>query len=135
LRESKKRRDAMKTIHTYFLGIMMFLIMAGLLSPTPECFAETCDQWVAQVVSVQGHVEARTKGEIRWQPVKPQDVYCRGDMIRVMEKSRAAVVLVNGVVLRLDQNSTLTFNGIEKEQTSLIELFKGVAHFFSRWPQ
>ena len=125
----------MKTAQTYFFSILMCLIMAALLSPTPDCFADVCDQWVAQVVSVQGHVEARTKGETVWHSVKTQDVYCRGDMIRVMEESRAAVVLVNGVVLRLDQNSTLTFNGIEKEQTSLIELFKGVAHFFSRWPR
>jgi tetratricopeptide (TPR) repeat protein len=56
-------------------------------------------------------------------------------MIRVMSQGRAAVILVNGVVLRIDQNTTLIFNGVEEEKTSLIDVLKGVVNFFSRWPR
>ena len=50
---------------------------------------------------------------------------------RLLEKSRAAIVLVNGVILRLDQNTTITFKEKEKEM-SLIEILKGVVNSFSR---
>jgi tetratricopeptide (TPR) repeat protein len=52
-----------------------------------------------------------------------------------MERSRSSILLVTGGIIRLDENTTLTFNGVEKEKTSLIELIRGIAHFFSRWPR
>ena len=66
--------------------------------------------------------------------MKLNDTYCPGDMIRVGSKSRAAIILPNEVLLRVDQDTTLTFNGIEKQGTSLIDLLKGAIHFFSRIP-
>ncbi len=104
--------------------------MIALLFPC-LVLAGTCEQWVAKIVSIQGSVQARSVGEEIWRPAKLNDTYCSGDMIRVLERSRAAVALVNTPVLRLDQNTTITFNGI-KEETSLLELIKGVGHFFSR---
>jgi Tfp pilus assembly protein PilF/predicted porin len=68
-------------------------------------------------------------------PVHLSDTYHIGDMIRVREHSRAAVVLCNGATLRLDQNSAITFSSFEKKQTLLIRLLKGAAHFFSRIPR
>jgi len=63
------------------------------------------------------------------------DTCCIGDIIRVQQHSRAAVVLCNGATLRLDQNSTITFSSLEKKQTILLRLLKGAAHFFSRIPR
>jgi tetratricopeptide (TPR) repeat protein len=71
-------------------------------------------------------------GETEWQPVKLNDTYCPGDVIRVEERGRADVALVNQPVLRLDQNTTITLGGVKEERTSLVELAKGAAHFFSR---
>jgi tetratricopeptide (TPR) repeat protein len=75
-------------------------------------------------------------GETEWQPVELNDTYCPGDVIRVQERSRADVALVNQPVnqpvLRLDQNTTITLGGVKEARTSVIELAKGAAHFFSR---
>jgi Tfp pilus assembly protein PilF len=56
-------------------------------------------------------------------------------MIRVKEYSRALIVLANETTIRLDQNTTTTIIGFDKEETFLIELVKGVMHFFSRSPK
>jgi len=117
------------------------LIPAIFISIVAECLlssavaAERCDEWVAKVVSVQGSVQARRVGETEWTPVEPNDTYCPGDMIRVGERSRAAVILRNENILRLDQKTTITFTGLEREQTFLLDLLTGAVHFFSRIPR
>ncbi len=95
-------------------------------------FAESCEQWVAKAVSVQGNIEARRVGETRWQPVKLNDTYCPGDKIRVNERSRAALSLVNQPLLRLDQNTAITLGGVKQKKTSVVELARGAVYFFSR---
>jgi tetratricopeptide (TPR) repeat protein len=97
--------------------------------------AETCEQWVAKVVSVQGTVEAQRAGETQWQPVKLHDTYCPGDMLRVQERSRADVTLLNQSVLRLNANTMITLEAVKEERTSVVDLLKGAAHFFSRGPR
>jgi len=87
------------------------------------------------VASVQGTVEARKAGEALWQAVRLDDTYCAGDSIRVGESSRADLALVNQPVLRLDQNTTITFGGVKEEGASLVELLKGALYFFSRVPR
>jgi tetratricopeptide (TPR) repeat protein len=98
-------------------------------------FAQTCEKPVAQVTSVQGTVEARRAGAAQWQAVKLHDTYCPGDMLRVQDNSRADVVLANESVLRLSANTSITLEGVQEEQTSVISLVKGLAHFFSRRPR
>jgi ferric-dicitrate binding protein FerR (iron transport regulator) len=97
--------------------------------------AERCEPAVGKVVSIQGSVQALLAGETKWIPVRLNDTFCQGDMIRVLERGRAAVVLPNEAILRLDQKTTITFNGIEKERTSLIGMLRGAIHFFSRTPR
>jgi tetratricopeptide (TPR) repeat protein len=74
-------------------------------------------------------------GETRWQPVKLNDTYCPGDVIRVNDNSRADLALINQPVIRLDQNTTITLGELKEERTFLIALLKGAAHFFSRAPR
>jgi tetratricopeptide (TPR) repeat protein len=120
-------------------AILCILIsLASLFMGFPATFAragETCDEWVAKVVSVQGVVQTRKAGEAEWVPVNLNDTYCPGDIIRVLELSRAAVVLPNESTLRLDQNTTITFVEPEKEQPLLLKLLSGAAHFLSRIPR
>ncbi len=101
------------------------------VSPT----AITCDPWVARMVSVQGNVEVRRANQTQWQPAHLNDTYCSGDRIQVGERSRANVALVNQPIIRLDQNTTITFGGVREERTSLIELLRGALYFFSRLPR
>jgi tetratricopeptide (TPR) repeat protein len=126
----------MKQIRSVFLPyIVCGSLLALLLYPGVSPAATTCEPWVAKMVSVQGNVEARRAGQAQWQPAQLNDTYCAGDRIQVGDKSRADVALVNQPVLRLDQNSTITFGGVKEERTSLIDLVRGAAHFFSRLPR
>jgi hypothetical protein len=130
-----KKREAMRQVQARLLITALVIgIFPGFLS-TDAGFAETCEEWVAKIVSVQGSVQARRAGETEWVPVKLYNTYCPGDMIRVQERSRAAVILPNESILRLDQKTTITFMGVEKERTSLLDLLIGVVHFFSRVPR
>ena len=74
-------------------------------------------------------------GETQWQPVKLNDTFRHGDTIRVLERSRADVSLLDQSVLRLNANTTITFKGVKEERTGLLELLRGAAHFLSRGPR
>jgi tetratricopeptide (TPR) repeat protein len=117
--------------------ILISALLISILTAYPPGIRaeEQRDEWVGKIVSVQGKVEVRKISETLWKPVRLNDTYCIGDMIRVQENSRAALVLYNGATLRLDQNSVITFMDVEKKQTLLIRLLKGAAHFFSRIPR
>jgi len=116
---------------------LMAILCASLCSlcPSLSLGATGCDPWVAKMVSVQGNVEVRRAGQTTWQPARLNDTYCAADRIQVGERSRADVALVNQPVLRLDQDTTITFGGMRQERTSIIELVKGALYFFSRLPR
>jgi len=116
-------------IQTIFISILV-----SYISPSAEA-GETCEKWVAKVVSAQSGVQVRRVSETEWIPVKLDDTICLGDMIRVQERSRAAIFLSNETILRLDQKTTITFSGLEKERTFLLDLLRGAVHFFSRIPR
>ena len=126
-----ERGSTMKRTRSYFLGFLLSFIMVALLCPCPSV-AQTPEQWVAKVVSVQGTVQAKRVSETQWQAVKLNDTYGAGDTIRVLDRSRADLALANRPLLRLDQGTTITLRGVKEEKTSIVELVKGAAHFFSR---
>ena len=95
----------------YFVHLLSITLLAVFLSPGAAP-AQTCEPWVAKVVSVQGTVEAQRLGEPQWQPAKFHDTYCPGDTIRVQERSRADLALMNQSVLRLNANTTITLEGV-----------------------
>jgi Tfp pilus assembly protein PilF len=117
----------------FFVSSVMFILLMVCLSISSWA-EEPCENWVGKIVSVQGSVEARKVSKTHWDPVRLNDTYCIGDMIRVQKNSRAALVLINGATLRLDQGSTIIFSRIEKKETLFLRLLKGAAHFFSRIP-
>jgi tetratricopeptide (TPR) repeat protein len=125
----------MKQIQTYCLSTAIFIIIQiGFLFSKPAQ-ANADEEWVAKIVSVQGDVQAKKRGEMQWVPVTLYDRYYPGDTIRIQERSRACIVLGNEAVLRLDQNTTVTFTGVEKKQTSLLDMLTGAIHFISRTPR
>ena len=126
----------MKKLFSYLSRFIIFTsFLAVLLYPPCASPAETCDQWVAKVVSVQGSVEVRRVGETRWTQVKLNDTYCPGDVIRVNDNSRADLALINQPVIRLDQNTSITLGELKEERTFLLSLLEGAAHFLSRAPR
>jgi tetratricopeptide (TPR) repeat protein len=108
--------------------------VTALLYPY-AALAQTCEKPVAKVASVQGTVESQRVGATPWHPVQLHDTFCPGDTLRVQERSRADVALLNQSVLRLDANTTITLEAVKEERTGVVDLLKGAAHFFSRGPR
>ncbi|MDJ0876438.1 MAG: tetratricopeptide repeat protein [Desulfobacterales bacterium] len=100
-----------------------------------KAHAAPCDPWTAKLVSVQGSVEIRAAASTGWTPAKLGTVLCSGDMVRVNEFSRAALLLGNESFVRLDQRTTITLTGARPNKPFLIRLIEGVAFFFSRFPR
>ncbi len=123
----------------YFqIRVLMVSLCMGIYSAClfpDDAFCQPCEQWGGKIVSVQGVVQVRKAGDSKWEQVGLNVTYCPGDTIRVLKNSRAAIVLSNETLFRLDQNTTVSFAGVEKEKTFLIDMLKGVTHFFSRFPR
>ena len=122
----------MKSSRICLLSFVIGLNLFAMFLLCRAAGADTCEKWVAKVVSAQGGVQALKAGEKQWHPVKLYDTCCPGDRVRVLKRSRADLILFNETTLRLDQNTTATFSTPETEKTSLINLLKGAIHFFSR---
>ncbi len=68
-------------------------------------------------------------------PGSPRDASLPGDAVRLGPLSRAAIALRDGGVLRLDQNTTITFTPPAVSVSTWVELLTGAVHFFSRTPR
>jgi ferric-dicitrate binding protein FerR (iron transport regulator) len=97
--------------------------------------AAECESWTAKLVSVQGVVESRAASASSWRTAGLNDTFCPGDSVRTGTHSRAAVVLPDHAVLRLDQNTTITLGTVSEGEPSWLELLEGIVHFFSRVPR
>ncbi len=67
--------------------------------------------------------------------MKLETHHCPGDAVRLGPLSRAALVLRDGAVLRLDQNTTITFTPPPERTGTWLDLITGAVHFFSRMPR
>ena len=114
--------------------IIALMVAVGLFlaSGPPVALADSGENWVATVVSIQGEVKVRKWGTQQWRQVSLNDRFHAGDVVTVGANSRAGVVLKNESTLRVDQQSTLVFSAAEPQQPFLIELINGAVHFFSR---
>lgn len=118
-----------------FLGVASWSILfSAFILPVTGVFAAETDDWLCRVVSVQGTVQARKAGEAEWTPVHMDDVFREGDTLRTLDRSRAALLLKNGSMARLDENTTLSLVGLEQERTSILDLIRGGGFFFNRAP-
>jgi ferric-dicitrate binding protein FerR (iron transport regulator) len=112
------------------------ILCAGLLlAGAGTAQAQTCEKSVGRLVSLQGVVEARGAQQSAWQAARLHASFCPGDAIRTGARSRAALVLANETIVRLDQLTTLTLSGLDVLETSWVDLLIGAAHFLSRTPR
>jgi ferric-dicitrate binding protein FerR (iron transport regulator) len=121
----------MRSIVHACLVLWTLVAIFTLAIPNPAHAAD-CEPLAAQAVSVQGTVESQPPGESAWIAVTINQAFCPGDTIRVGENSRASLLLANQSVLRLNAGSSFTLEGTEGETTTVVDLKKGAAHFFSR---
>ena len=122
----------MKRFSSYRVTLFFLLIVLVVSLQPFFAVAQTCDEPIGKMVSVQGTVESQKAGATQWQPVKLNDTLCPGDTIRVLNNSRAQLALANQSVLRINENTTITLEGVDEDRTTLVDLLKGAALFFSR---
>lgn len=113
------------------LVVIVFFSLTAAISTQAD---ERCREPVGTLAAIEGRAEVRLAGQTRWEPARQHHVFCPGDLLRIGNGGRAAIVLVNETVLRLKQNSTLTFAG-EQAGRSLLELLNGALHIFSHRPR
>ena len=116
----------------YILRFILSLSVLTIVNLSQNSLAAPCEQGVGKTVSVQGTVEVKRVGESEWRSVKLNNTFCPGDTIRIAANSRADVSLANRSVLRLNANTSMTFEQVKDTETSVVEMLKGVIHFFSR---
>jgi tetratricopeptide (TPR) repeat protein len=102
---------------------------------SPLAHSQNTQAWVATLKSVEGTVETRKATQTKWLPAALNDTFGIGDSVRVLGYSRAAILLPDDTILRLDQNTTVTFTPPQDETRSWLELLKGAIHFISRDPR
>ncbi len=97
--------------------------------------AQDCAQVAGQLISIDGDVEIQ-RDRVSRVAVLDQDL-CQRDIVRTGPQSRAAVMLINDAVLRLDQDTTIYLADIagEEEERSVLDLVRGAFQSFSRNPR
>ncbi len=97
--------------------------------------AYACEVPAGRFASIEGEVRVQS-GEDGWQAARLDQGLCEGDTIRVGERSRAAIQLINDAVLRLDQNTSIRLVNItgETDEPSWLDLVSGAFQSFSRRP-
>ncbi|MFM1846905.1 MAG: hypothetical protein RL417_379, partial [Pseudomonadota bacterium] len=89
-------------------------------------------QEAATVYSAQGTVELQAPGAAGWQAVAVGQKISDRDTVRTGAASRAALVLSDGLMVRLNQNSFFQVKLDGSGVPSDLELKAGDGHFFSR---
>ena len=108
--------------------------MLGLLSAAAQATLP-CEEWHAELLVVEGNVEVQRGKASGWARAVEGDVLCMGDTIRVNGYGRAAVVLPDESLLRLDWSAELTFEQTTRKVGALVRLLRGIIHVVSRDPR
>jgi len=113
------------------------MLLAMLTLAACATVQAACDQPVGTFVSLTGVVDVQPSGSGDWDAASLDSRLCEGDTIRVGERSRAAVSLINDAVLRIDQNTAMRLIDItpQEQETSLLDMFSGAFQSFSRKPK
>ncbi|MCP3877696.1 MAG: TonB-dependent receptor [Sulfitobacter sp.] len=117
--------------------LRVFVVLAGVVLFRPTVALAACEAQVGAFVSLSGSVKVRSGSGDSWIDADLASKLCEGDTIRVGERSRAAVALINDAVLRIDQNTTMRLLDItdREEERSWLDLVKGAFQSFSRKPR
>ena len=118
------------------LGCPALLAFASCLLTSGAYAQEICPEPVGRFASVEGEADVQSDGGGGWRAAQLDQRLCEGDTIRVGERSRVAVQLINDAVLRIDQNTSIRLVNItgKTDEPSWIDLVSGALHSFSRQP-
>ena len=130
--------------------LLLFLVVHTTISgiPAHAADAETaCRFPFARVVSIQGSVEVLRSGTNAWARVARLDTsICPGDRLRTGPQSRAALFVQPETLVRVDQNTSATFNqtdaetAVEFTQEEIVPVSVsahacGAGYFITRFPR
>jgi hypothetical protein len=104
------------------------LAFAVLQFPDAIHAQEPCESPAGRFTSIEGSVDVQSGEAQGWHAAKLDERLCEGDTIRVGERSRAAVYMVNEAVLRIDQNTTMRLLDVsekKEERTVLVPAAHG----------
>ncbi len=96
---------------------------------------DNCTEGIGELVSIQGVAQVLRYGKATWNSAQMGEIFCPGDRLRVHENARAAVVLNNDTILRVNQKSTINFGKDGSEKFFLLDLLEGMLHIFSHRPR
>ena len=113
----------------YWLTLTGYLLWPALANATD------CEMTVATLVSAEGQIEVRGVDSTTWLKAQPDETFCPGDTVKLGANSRAAIVLSNHTLVRLDALTTMTITGLHDKESFWVELIQGVTHFMSRVPR
>ncbi len=94
-----------------------------------------CQEPAGRFASVDGEVDVQSGG-VYWRTAQLDQSLCEGDTIRVGDRSRVAIQLINNAVLRIDQNTSIRLVNISSktDERSWLDLVSGALQSFSRQP-
>ncbi|BDD88663.1 FecR family protein [Desulfofustis limnaeus] len=118
----------------FLVRTLVAIVLISLTAAISTQADERCRESVGTLAAIEGRAEVRPAGQAGWEPVRQHHVFCPGDVLRIVNGSGVAIVLVNETVLRLKQNSTLSFAG-EPAERFLLQLLNGALHIFSHRPR
>src|SRR5262245_15374803 len=129
----KRRRRVVPS--TPACGAVAILGLGGVWLPDAAQAARRCEEWSAEVSSVEGIVEIRRTATVAWAALAAGERVCTEDSVRVGRSSRATLVLPDGGDLRLDELTTLNLPEPPSAAGTLVELLRGIIHVISRDPR
>jgi Flp pilus assembly protein TadD len=91
-----------------------------------------CTDWAAQLETLEGKVEWAEPSTETWHTAAVGAQFCYGDRLKVVSQ-RAAIRLANDTLVRLQENSLVTF--LPEDKGFWFEVKQGIAHFLSRTPK
>lgn len=131
--------DSNSSYRSFLARILTVVCLSVIfLAGADESYAGgACEPAVAEIISIQGIIELRRASSTTWQAMTLHTAICPGDSVRARTHSRAAFLLSNASVLRLDQKTSMTFSKPEGQEktSSLMELFSGAIHIITRTPK
>ena len=114
--------------------LFLFCEVTAVLNTDQAC-AAPAKQSMGKVVSLQGTLEIRHGKQGPWQPAAMNTEIAAGDFLRTGPESRAAVLLRNEAVLRMNQKSTLFFPEPDPRKPLPLKILHGLFHIFSNQPR
>src|SRR3569623_92035 len=111
------------------------LLATGLYHTPTSADDSRCAEPIAALAALEGRADITGNDADGWRPVTANEAFCPRARIRVGAASRAAVLLANHTVMRLEALTTVSCTGPRQADNLWVELLRGVGHFISRVPR